>query len=396
MHRAAAPALTRLETDFERFKRELPRDFPDHVRTAYGIDLSTRYLGVTIPHPIGKGSGQLSLNAGQLETDAQAGLAFAVLKTVIAQDEAGARAMAAWAIPESRMTVERHRALDGREGWTVTWKGRGWDRSFEEYLTLVRAGRDLTRAGTLLVVPSVKYHLPRLHEPFRDVEYAYTTRALADAWGEAPLLVEKDFSPTLAGDELAGDRAQILRWLRDVPARIRAASPMPLHLALKLMNARFDDAFQVEMLATAAAAGADTLVVFNRLFDAERGVAYGGWDLSDRNLHALEAFASAIRPSAHPPVRLTGTGNIGSGRMILEYARRGCESVQLHTFFQLPLAEYPATAGSRTQRALHALVLDPRDGLIAALLQLEARGAVERRGGELRFLDVVAHAHRAH
>jgi hypothetical protein len=81
--------------------------------------------------------------------------------------------------------------------------------------------------------------------------------------------------------------------------------------------------------------------------------------------------------------------------MILEYARRGCESVQLHTFFQLPLSEYPATQGSRTQRALHALVFAPGDGLIAAMLELEARGAIERRGGELHFLDVRAHAHRA-
>src|SRR5467141_2078039 len=188
-----------LTSDFERFKRELPRDFPSHVRDTYRIDLSTRYLGQRLPHPIGKGSGQLSLNSGQLETDADAGLAFAVLKTVIAQDAAGAQSMAAWAIHETKMRVERRGA-----GWTVTWKGRGWDRSFDEYLALVRAGRDLTRANRLLAVPSVKYHLPPLDEPFRDAEYAYTTRALATAWGE-PLLVEKDFSPTLAGDRLADE-----------------------------------------------------------------------------------------------------------------------------------------------------------------------------------------------
>ena len=64
-----------LEADFERFKRELPRDFPDHVRDTYRIDLTARYLGQTIPHPIGKGSGQLSLNLEQLETDRAAGLA---------------------------------------------------------------------------------------------------------------------------------------------------------------------------------------------------------------------------------------------------------------------------------------------------------------------------------
>ena len=380
-----------LEQDFERFKRGLPREFAAHVRAAYRIDLSGRYAGEPLPHPIGKGSGQLSLNAGQLEEDAAAGLAFVVLKTVIAEDETGAQAMAAWAIHETRMRVERLAASDGGQpGWTVTWKGRGWDRTLDEYLGLVRSGRDVTRAGGPLVVPSVKYHLPRLDEPFRDAEYRHTTGRLARAWGTPPLLVEKDFSPTLAGDALADDRAQILRWLREVPGRIRAASPLPVRVAVKLMNARFDDGFQLDMMH--AASEADTLVCFNRLFDAERGLAYGGWDLSDRNLRVL---GTQLTPGASPGFpRLTGTGNIHSGRLILDYARRGCESVELHTFFQLPLSQYPATHGSRTQRALHALVFTPGDGLIAAMLDLEARGEIERRDGELHFLDVRAHAHR--
>jgi hypothetical protein len=375
-----------LERDFDRFKRGLPRDFPAYVRDAYRIDLAARYLSELVPHPIGKGSGQLSLNAGQLEDDAAAGLAFAVLKTVIAEDQTGGRTMAAWAIHETKMKVERRPTDAGRAGWTVTWKGRGWDRTFTDYLSLVRTGRDLTRAGRLLVVPSVKYHLPRLAEPFRENEYRHTTAQLADAWREPPLLLEKDFSPTLAGDALADDRAQILRWLREVPARIQAASPIPVRVAVKLMNARFDDAFQVEMMN--ASVEADALVCFNRLFDAARGVAYGGWDLSDRNLRVLDAMAPGVSPG------LTGTGNICSGRLILEYARRGCESVQLHTFFQLPLSEYPATHGSRPQRALHALVFHPRDGLIAGMLELESRGQLERQRGELRFLDLPSHAHR--
>lgn len=366
-----------LASDFERFKRELPRDFPWHVRDTYRIDLSARYLGRSVPHPIGKGSGQLSLNAGQLETDAEAGLAFAVLKTVIAQDAAGDQSMAAWAIHESKMKVERRGT-----GWTVTWKGRGWDRSFDDYLALVRAGRDLTRAGRLLALPSVKYQLPRLDEPFRDAEYAYTTRALATAWGEPPLPLEKDFSPTLAGDRLADEKPQVLRWLREVPPRIRAHGDV--RLAMKVMNARFDDDFQREMMD--AARGADALVVFNRLFDSERSVAYGGPELSDRNLRVL----ARLTPGASPGIpELCGTGNVHSGRMVVEYALRGCSSVQLHTFLQLPLEEYAATDGSRTQRALHALIFDPRDGLIAAMLEREAAGSLERRGGELHFLDLV-------
>ena len=369
-----------LERDFERFGRELPRDFPDHVREHYRIDLSARYLGFSIPHPVGKGSGQLSLNQDQLESDRDSGLAFVVLKTVIAQDAAGEQSMGAWAIHETRMKVERLRSATGSEGWTVTWKGRGWDRSFDEYLGLVRAAADLTSSGAIVAVPSVKYHLPRLDEAFREAEYRHTTEALAHAWGTTPLPLEKDFSPTLAGDRLAEEQGQILRWLREVPARIRAVAPV--RLALKLMNARHDDEFQLRM--TEASGEADALVVFNRLWSSERGVAYGGHDLSHRNLRVLGALRS--RSAEHPP--LVGTGNVCSGRTLLEYARLGCESVQLHTLFQLPLSEYPATSGTRQQRALHLLFFHPTEGVIAGMLDFEAAGVIPRVGGELRFRDL--------
>jgi hypothetical protein len=379
-----------LTADFERFKNELPRDFPAYVRETYHLDLTARYLGETLPHPIGKGSGQLSLNEKQLAEDAAAGLAFTVLKTVVAQDEAGVQSMAAWATHETKMRVEKRRAADGREGWTVTWKGRGWDRTFEDYLSLVRTGRDLTRAGELLVVPSVKYHLPRLGVPFVESEYRFTTASLADAWDEPPLLLEKDFSPTLAGDALAEDRQQILRWLRVVPQLIRESSPIPVRVALKLMNARFEEGFQHEMMLAGAAA--DALVVFNRMYDSEQGVAYGGWDLSDRNLRVLGSFSFFARDPDQPAVQgLCGTGGISTGRAVVAYALGGCEAVQVHTAFQLPLDEYSAQKGSRTQRALHRLVFHPEDGLIAELWKLERRGLLHRRGGELHFLDL-AHA----
>jgi hypothetical protein len=367
-----------LVADFERFKDGLPRDFPAYVRDAYHIDLTARYLGQTLPHPIGKGSGQLSLNERQLEEDRAAGLAFVVLKTLIAQDDAGVQSMAAWAIHETKMKVERRRVSGADRGWTVTWKGRGWDRSFDDYLDLVRVGRDLTRAGELLVIPSVKYHLPRLGVPFVESEYRYTTTHLAEAWDEPPLLLEKDFSPTLAGDSLAEDRAQILRWLREVPELIRWASPIETRVSVKLMNARFEEGFQHEMML--AAASADAQVVFNRMFDAELGVAYGGRDLLERNLRVLASFA--------PHQSLCGTGGINSGRDILAYAQAGCEAVQLHTMFQLPLDEYAARDGSRTQRVLHQLLFHPDDGVIAELDRFERRGLVHERGGELHFLDI--------
>jgi hypothetical protein len=375
----------RLTADFARFARGLPRDFAGHVRDAYRIDLGARFLGYPLPHPVGKGSGQLSLNLEQLEADRAAGLAFVVLKTLIGEDVEGVRSMEAWAIHETRMRVERREAPDGRAGWTVTWKGRGWDRSLAAYLDLVRAARALgTGSDGMLAVPSVKLHLPRLDERFREAEYSHTLSALAGAWGPGPLPVEKDFSPTLAGDTLADERARVLRWIGEVPALIRRCTPGGARVQLKLMNARFDDAFQREMLA--AASTADGITAFNRLFDPGTRVAYGGWELSDRNLGTLQSARDAgVQASG-----LSGTGNVCSGRMIAAYARLGCESVQLHTFFQLPLGEYPATHGSRTQRALHRLIFDPNEGLIAAMLDLEEAGTLARVGGELRFLDLAA------
>ena len=370
---------SQLSNDFERFGRELPSDWAAHVRQHYRIDLSASFLGVPLPHPIGKASGQLSLNARQLEQDRDAGIAFIVLKTVIGERSDGRRTMEAWATDVTRMQVEQREEPDGRIGWTVTWKGRGWAGTLAEYAELVRTGRDISRAGGPLVLPSVKLHLPPGNESFDADEYRHTLEVLRQAWGDDTLLIEKDFSPTLAGDSRSDEQETILRWVRQVPAMIRGHARGPLRLSLKLMNARFDDHFQLDMLA--AAGDADGVTVFNRLWDEEKRVAYGGWALSDRNLRVL-GRAGRLGPER------SGTGNVCSGRQVIAYARQGCTSVQLHTAFQLPLSAYPARAGSRSQRTVHALVFHPVDGLIAGLLQLEETGTLVRRGGVLHFSDL--------
>jgi dihydroorotate dehydrogenase len=147
------------------------------------------------------------------------------------------------------------------------------------------------------------------------------------------------------------------------------------------MNATLDDAFQADMLR--AAVGADAVTVFNRLWDAGRQVAYGGWELSDRNLRVLASVGRRGQERS-------GTGNVISGRQVVAYARAGCSTVQCHTAFQLPLGEYAAEAGSRTARTLHQLVFDPADGLLAVMLEEEEARRLHRRGGELRFRDLVA------
>ena len=379
-----------LAGDYERFANGLPHPLEEYVRDKYEINLSSEYGGLPIKNPFGKASGQLSLNVSQVRRDAEDGLGFAVLKTIIAEDEHGAQSMSEWAIHETRMIVERIRGANGVEGWTVTWKGRGWYDTFEEYLAFfgeaLRVGQDMG----MLVVPSCKYHLPRNAEgEWKLGEYQYTTRRLLDVWQRhgpqgLAMPIEKDFSPTLAGSDRAAQTYNILQWLMRVTGLIRrAATPVPITVGLKVFNAVLDDAFQLEMLRAInerceAEDVPDFLVYGNRLFDPDRefdgvsGIAYGGPDLSERNLAVLGNMRTLEQDGQIPICLLpiSATGNIVSGRIAAEYLLRGASSFQIHTYFQLPSSEYKMTSGGKTARALHELYFHPEEGLVAWLLHL--------------------------
>ncbi len=377
---------SRLAADFDRFKAGLPADVAAEALETYRVDLAGEYAGRPIRVPFGKASGQLSMTVDAVQADVAAGLGFVVLKTVIGEDASGHRTMEPWAVRASAMKVEPIVSRGGRKGWTVTWKGRGWDKSLDAYLELYRGALRIGAAAGVPVAASMKCHLPPEGEPFAVAEYAHTVGRLAGVGGKDTIL-EKDFSPTLAGDARAASLEAVGRWIAEVPPLVRAQAP--LTFGLKLMNALHGDGLQVEMVRAAAVSGADYVVAFNRLFDPKRGVAYGGWDLSDRNLRVLEVCQGLTRLP-----RLSATGNICSGRVMAEYALRGATSGQIHTYFQLPLSAYPATAGTRSARALHALLYHPEEGLIAWMLSLGEAGTLQPREGLLHFLDIAHGAAR--
>ena len=391
-----APRLDRrqaaqLAADFEKFCDGLPRPLESYIGSTYGLDLVSNYAGLRIKNPFGKASGQLSLARHQVEKDAQAGLGFVVLKTVIAQDRAGEQTMREWAIPETRMLVERICGRSGAEGWTVTWKGRGWFDTFEAYLRFFEESLEVAGPADMLVAPSVKYHLPTPQEDhWKEDEYNCTTSALVASWsklrGAAPMPLEKDFSPTLAGSERAAQQAKIVEWLRRVPGLIHRAAPGKVLVGMKVFNTMFEDEFQIRLLeevesAQAGEGRADFWIYANRLFDPAKqfedkvGVAYGGPDLSDRNLAVLERYLSSQGSNAQAAsaLPLSATGDISSGRIAAEYLLRGASSFQMHTLFQLPDSEFAMRSGGKTEKALHLLLFHPQEGFIAWMLDLRGR-----------------------
>jgi len=379
-----------LQKDFDDFKDGLPRPLESRVLSTYGIDLKSEYGGLPVKNPFGKASGQLSLAAHQVEKDSSAGLGFVILKTVIAQDSQGEQSMWEWAIPETRMSVERIRGRGGEDGWTVTWKGRGWYNTLESYRDFFDQALSIGAGSQMLIVPSVKYHLPTPEEDcWKQDEYVFTTNLLLEPWKkhrpDLPMPIEKDFSPTLAGSGRAAQQSKILEWLTKVPALIHAVRPGKIRVGLKMFNALFKDDFQRRMLEAVHQAPAENraefLIYANRLFDPQKqfldkvGVAYGGPDLSDRNLSVLEKFLAGrlASPQKREFLPVSATGDIHSGRIAAEYLLRGCSTFQMHTIFQLPDSEFAMNMGSKPEKALHLLLFHPENGLIAWLLDLHAR-----------------------
>lgn len=383
-------------SDYEKIQYE-DMGLESYILEKYNLDVSGKYGGLTIKNPFGKASGQLSSNISQIKTDAIDGLGFVVIKTVISQDENAGSSMEAWKVNAPKMIVEEIISERGEKGYTVTWKGRGWDKSFEDYLKLVSESFDIYKETQVPVIPSVQYHLPSKEEGFKEAEYQYTTRSLEKVWKDSavdlPFIIEQDFSATLSS--LKNSKVEILRWLKEVPGLINKYIDTDNKIiGVKLFNPSFDDDFQVQMVKTLNESSSDIVDVitcFNRLFDfnkefeGKKGIAYGGYDLSDRNLRVLSKFIDEYKNKEFIPI--SATGNINSGKMMVEYALRGATSGQIHTYFQIPSKNYRLKEGSRTKKALHELMFNPVNGLVVTMLSLKNKLGIDKNK-TFKFLDI--------
>ena len=186
--------------------------------------MTASYAGIADPQSLGKGVGPALAQRAQVEEAADAGLGFVVLKTVIAQDAAGQQSMSAWAIKESQMVVEpiaspidRRDGLDGHlEGPGLVAVVRRLPRTGARALRDRPPTRDARRPVGEVPPPRARRRGLAGGGVSRD-DARRSSTPIDPADGERPMPLEKDFSPTLAGSDRAGQRAIVLEWLRRVP-----------------------------------------------------------------------------------------------------------------------------------------------------------------------------------
>ena len=201
------------------------------------------------------------------------------------------------------------------------------------------------------------------------------------------------------GSDRASRCTMVLEWLRRVPDLIRSARRRPgrVRVGLKLFNTLEDDDFQLRDARRGPRRGRpDFLVYANRLFDpdrefeGQRGVAYGGPDLSDRNLRllsALRARRTRARSSDRPwrSVRPAISARGGSPWSMPSAVARASRSTPCSSS---PPSEFAMRVGSRVQRALAPALLRPR-GWLHHLDRPRGPAAGPRsRRAIVRFLDL--------
>ena len=385
-----------LSDDFDSGEVAPAKDLSPRILEKYGVDLTGEYAGVSLYHPFGKAAGQLSLNEKQVISDRDSGLAYTVLKSAVGVTESGEVGIDDWQKSAPEMMLEPRKARDGRTGWTVTWKGRGWDKGFGAYIEFYR--ESLRQNPGYLVIPSLMVDVTDAARARQQASHCITE--LFEIHGRnasvGNFVIEIDISPTLFLLPDADKDEKVIEMVTTSVDAFRSALESKGRCVIKLPNASRGAEFQANLAKAGLEAGGNrvaALIVGNRLFDpdsefkGQRGIAYGGYDLSNANLETLDRFrADSIR------VDIAGTGNICSGRMMAEYAIRGCKSGQIHTFFQLPPNSYraPASSGGRTWRALRELLYHPDDGLISTILKLERSGKLARSNDILRFRDLLS------
>jgi len=353
-------ALARLrEIERELREKPMPEDVCALLAAETGVDLRASYGPFRLKNPILVAPGQMTVNTGQIARIRAAGFAGCVLKSVVGEDPTGVCSMDF----QRRKSTFIESVYDpddaDRRRPIIHWNGRMDTRTLAAYEPFAREARELA-GERFFIAASLLCHLPGPGESFREAEWTHTARLLSDAGYAA---IEVDFCPSLRKESPLIERENILGWYRTTAALVKAAAPGAAVFP-KLLNLEYGEDFEVAMARAARDGGADGVVAANRIFKKEYDCAHGGTELRERNLPLVARIKREV-----PELRISATGGVYSGEHAFRYLAAGAENVQVLSYIMGKVVPPFASAGDKFRQVLHALLLDPDDGLAAAALR---------------------------
>jgi hypothetical protein len=233
-------------------------------------------------------------------------------------------------------------------------------RSLGEYLKFATDVKTSLGDSGFTPMASILCHLPLPGEKLVGEEWIHTTKALFDAGYSH---IEIDFCPFLSGDNYTEDQKNVLRWYRTCTGLMKSVAN-GIRVIPKMLNLDWGLDFQLAIAEAAVEGGADGLVVANRIYKPEYGSGHGGKELRQRNLALIREIKRRF-PSLH----ISATGGVYSGRMAYEYLQAGAENVQVLSYIMGKVLPPFAKSGNKFDQVFHRLLLDPDNGLVAAMLE---------------------------
>jgi len=339
----------------------LPPDLFQQVSGELGVRLEACYDDIGLKHPIIVAPGQVTLTVPGLRTLRRAGYAGCVLKSLVGEDVNGICKMIAQRKKPTHITTVYDPEDTAGACPVIHWDGRCDARTLSDYLPFASEARTLHEPGDFAVIASILCHLPRPGEDVSKEEWLHTTAAIADL---GYTHIEIDFCPFLSSDDYTEDQRNVLDWYRTLPALMKSARAN-IKVYPKMLNLDWGLDYQIRIADAAVQGGADGLVVANRFFKKEYNSAHGGWELRKRNLAQVTAIHERF-----PELALSATGGVYAGEHVLAYLRAGARNVQVLSFIMGQVrTPFAKTDGTKSEKVLHKLLLDPVDGLFAALLR---------------------------
>lgn len=344
-------------------KEHIPSNINEIVEETIGIRLASNYVDIPLANPLLIASGQLTLNLDQIKSARKSGFAGCVLKSVVGEAITGLCSMSMQRKMPTSIKSYYESEDAHREFPIIHWNGRCDARSLDEYMDFARGAKKKTNDARFVPIASILCHLPLPGDPLKADEWVHTTKRLFDAGYNH---IEIDFCPFLKGDNYTDNQKNVLDWYRNCTALMKTVSN-EIRVIPKMLNLEWGLDFQVKMAEAAIEGGADGLLVANRIFKSEYNSGHGGIELRERNLAQVKEIKKCF-----PSLKVAATGGVYNGRQAYEYLKAGAECVQLLSFIMGKVNKPFAKAeGNKFEKVFHKLLLDPNDGLVAAIIDEE-------------------------